>query len=275
MKRQQLGTVGAVIACCVLTWLLSSFDSHVDPSPGPAAGDVDRGHAAEPTQATGAAPSAEAKQEQGEASTSAPVVVREAVATPPTLEQQARTVLAQPPSSDVGVGTLRKSLQIALGAPSDPDPFLEPMPSLEFLQQSKDFNPARVVLGDADAKVVQALLAEYGSKLRLARRDEHLADRLSLIQAIGNGDFVIVPNGRPDPDNTERRVQEEARQKKPDGQWLSGVLPGSDFSHNRIVHLDSECYPLAFAAKEARLLLRSEFELAVRSVFLAASRQRR
>jgi len=192
----------------------------------------------------------------------------------PSLEQQARAMLALPAGFDRGVAILRTSLLRALEPAADPDPFLEPMPSTDFLHKSSEFNPARVKLSQADTQAVESLIAEYGPKLRLARRDEHLADRLSLFQAIQRGDFHSIPNDQ-DASEVERRVRDEALERKPNGQWLSGMLPGADFSHRRFVHLDSEQYPLAFAAQAERNRLRAEFEAAVRAIFQEAARRKR
>lgn len=209
-----------------------------------------------------------------ESAGSAETVVRVAAAVDPSLEAQAMAFLAQPSGSDVGINTIRKALQSALQPPAELDPFVEPMPSVDELRQNRDYNPARAELGGEDLRVLEELIAEYGAKLRSAKRDVHLADRLALAEAIQNGDFVTKPNGS-DPDGIGRKLRAEAQARNPDGRWLSGELPGSDFSHNRFVLLEQSRYPAFFAAQDAIKLQRAEFEIAVRSIFLAAARSRR
>jgi hypothetical protein len=68
------------------------------------------------------------------------------------------------------------------------------MPSLDELLESNHHNPASIELGGEELHAPQALIAEFGPKLRSAKRDIHLADRLALAQAIQNGDFVTKPN---------------------------------------------------------------------------------
>ncbi len=209
-----------------------------------------------------------------EETSSAETVVRVAVAAEPTLEAKARAFLAKPKGSDVGINTIRETLLSAILPPADIDPFVEPMPSVDALLQSDYYNPSRVELGAADVQVAADLIAEYGARLRLAKRDVHLADRLSLAEAIQNGDFVTRPNGS-DPGGIGRNLRADVKARNPDGRWLSGVLPGSDFSHNRFVMLEQSKYPAYFAAQDAMNMLRAEFVAAVKSMFSAASRARR
>ncbi len=190
------------------------------------------------------------------------------------VEARAKEFLALPTGGDVGIDTLRRAILMALEPASDLDPFAEPMPSVEDLEASDEFNPTRCALSQEDKQVILGVIRDYVPRLRKAKRDEYLSNKLAIADAIARGHFVAKPNGS-DPEGVGRRLKEEARARSPGGKWLSAEMPGPDFSHNRAILIEPKDYPDLFTAQNYRRLLSAEYALALRSAFLSAAQLRR
>lgn len=203
---------------------------------------------------------------------------RSEIYTPSTVDRARHWIASTKcPSGDGCIDFVYQSLSRNLAEPildanglPLPDPFAVPLPTANELAADRNINPLERPLTHEQLSQLNSLIAEYSQRLRDRSRDRWAEEQLGIAEAVRDGRFREVPNGKW-PDGLNESLMEEARSTL-GADFNISTVPGRGLTHRRVLWLDRTHSPEFFAARDDLHYLRAEFEVAVRSFFLQSRR---